>query len=157
MVVGKLFELSFFMTPDGSRVLIADGDAGLRRRLYKLLLDADVFSDPVADGKEALATLQEKQYSVVLLDPALPQAGAAEQILQVISSLPTEQRPVVLVLAAGNVARSFDVDLVQVVLRKPCDVLQLAEIVSSCVRVSAEHPRSTSQTSRLTAADNSSA
>lgn len=44
-----------------------------------------------------------------------------------------DSRPVVLVLAAGTVARSVDVDLVQIVLRKPCNIVQLADLVRSCV------------------------
>ena len=131
------------MIPDRSRVLIADADSGLRLRLHKRLLDISVFSDPVADGKEALSKLQERPYSVVLLDPALPQGASAEQVLRLISSFPAEQRPVVLLLASGAVAKTFDVDLIQVVLRKPCDIAQLAEIVGSCVRASSEHSHPT--------------
>ena len=147
------------MVPERTaRVLIADPDPDLRRQLFKRLLDRDVFSDAVPDGKTALAKMNEQAYAVVLLDPELPAAGAAQEILAKISATPVRQRPVVLVLASSRVAKSFDVDVVQVVLRKPCNIAQLAEIVRSCARVASEHRETPAgQTKRLTTEESSSA
>ncbi len=138
-----------------ARVLIADSDPGLRLQLSKRLYDAEIFADSVANGGEALVKLRERDYSVILLDLALPQIGA-EETLQFLRDLPPLERPVVLVLANGTDAQSLDVDLVQVVLRKPCSIPHLADIISSCVKISAEYGRS-DQTNRLTAAESSSA
>jgi CheY-like chemotaxis protein len=90
-----------------------------------------VFSDCAADGRAALDRLRERDYSVVLLDITLPQMGV-EPVLDFLSTVPISRRPVILVLAPPNAARSLDVDLVQIVLRKPCNLRQLSEIVSSC-------------------------
>src|SRR5215208_5464750 len=126
---GKFFVGTPGMTFDRrARVLIADGDAALRQGLYKRLIDAEVFADSVADGKQALEQLRAASYAVVLLDLGLPHV-AAERVLNAIGSMPLPSRPVVLVLAPPGAARSLDVDVVQIVLRKPCDLTQLAAIV----------------------------
>jgi DNA-binding NtrC family response regulator len=123
-----------------ARVLIADADPGVRRELYQRLLDAEVFADTVADGREALDKLNETAYAVVILDVALALI-TTERLLEYIAAMRAEDRPVVLVLAGRGAARSLDVDVVQIVLRKPCDLAQLAEIVRSCVRSTAEPAR----------------
>src|SRR6266516_185470 len=110
------------MTPDPrARVLIADADLGVRRNLNKRLLDVEVFADCVADGKTALEALSGANYAVVVLDLGLPQVNS-ERILAFIAAMPVSVRPVVLVLASHAAARSLDVEIVQIVLRKPCDL-----------------------------------
>ena len=129
------------MMPDRrARVLIADADPGLCRNLSRRLVDAEVFADCVADGRTALEALGASSYAVVVLDLALSQVSS-ERILDFIAALPAGVRPVVLVLASRGAARSLDVDVVQIVLRKPCDLTQLSEIVQSCVRSSADGRR----------------
>jgi DNA-binding response OmpR family regulator len=120
-----------------ARVLIADSDPGVRRELTQRLLDAGVAADAVTDGRGALEKLADTAYAVVILDVALAQVST-ERVLAAISERPADRRPVVLVLADRGAARSLDVDVVQIVLRKPCDVRQLAEIVQSCVRSTPE-------------------
>lgn len=115
------------------RVLVADADPGVRRQVYKRLLEANVFADCVADGRMALERLQEERYCVILLDIALPYVGA-ERVLEYVRQTPAKERPVVFVLAESRAARSLDVDLVQIVLRKPCNLTQLSDLVQSCVR-----------------------
>jgi hypothetical protein len=45
------------------------------------------------------------------------------------------ERPIVLVLAgAPESARGLDVEIVQIVLRRPVDVSQVVDLVRSCVR-----------------------
>ncbi len=114
------------------RVLIADADPGVRRQIYKRLLDGGIFADAVPDGASAIERLGTRPYAVVLLDLGLP--GGAERVLEFLSLNPGSGRPVILVLSDGPVMCSLDVDLVQIVLRKPCNLTQLADLVSSCVR-----------------------
>jgi phosphoserine phosphatase RsbU/P len=123
-----------------ARVLIADADPVVRRKLNQCLLDSKVFADCVADGKTALEALDASSYAVVVLDLALP-PGNAERILDLIAAMPASSRPVVLVLATRGAARSLDVEVVQIVLRKPCDLDQLSQIVESCVRSTADTRR----------------
>lgn len=117
----------------GSRVLIADADPVVRDQIFRRLLDANIFSDAVADGKQALEKLRGGHYALVLLDMSLPQVGVAP-VLDFLSAVPKSRRPVILILDGAHAASSLDVDLVQIVLRKPCDLKQLSEIVGSCAR-----------------------
>ncbi|HEU4522132.1 MAG TPA: response regulator, partial [Thermoanaerobaculia bacterium] len=103
----------------GERVLIADADPGLRRQIHKRLEDSNVSADCVADGRSAMQRLRESSYGVILLDIALPHLGA-ERVLEFMRQMPASERPVILVVAEPSAARSLDVDLVQIVLRKPC-------------------------------------
>ena len=121
------------MGVNASRVLIADGDAGLRQQLFSALLSLDVFSDSVTTTAEALTRLTEERYGVVVVDVLLP-ADVAHVIAH-IASMPVAERPVVLVLANNpEAARSLDVEIVQIVLRKPVNLPQLVDVVRSCVR-----------------------
>jgi DNA-binding response OmpR family regulator len=125
------------MTLDARRVLIADSDPPLRQRLFSALLDAEIYSDCVTNTTDALAKLAEEQYGVVVMDVALP-VGDAELIVERIARMPATLRPVVLVLAANpEAARSLDVEIVQIVLRRPVNLGQLVDLVRSCIRNSA--------------------
>jgi CheY-like chemotaxis protein len=118
-------------------VLIADSDPQLRQLLFSALLAGDVFSDCVASVPEALAKLRDERYGVVLIDVSLP-GGDPEQVVAAIASLSQPQRPVVLVLASNPAsARSLDVDIVQIVLRKPLALRHTVELIRSCVQSAA--------------------
>jgi DNA-binding NtrC family response regulator len=118
-------------------VLIADSDPQLRQLLYGALLAGDVFSDCVSTVPDALEKLRGEPYGVVLIDVALP-GGNPEQVVAAIAALGHLRRPVVLVLAANPAsARSLDVDIVQIVLRKPLALRQTVELIRSCVQSAA--------------------
>jgi DNA-binding response OmpR family regulator len=119
------------------QVLIADPDATLRQQLYSALLQHDVFSDCVLTADDALRHLNERAYGVVVMDVSLPGIGI-ERVTDRIASMPAEQRPVVLILATRPEAtRSLDVEIVQIVLRKPVHLIQLVDLVRSCLRSAA--------------------
>lgn len=121
---------------DVPRVLIADGDAILRQQLFSALLTHDIFSDCVASVGDALTKLDEETFGVVVLDVAL---GDVEPVIARIARMVSEERPVVLILAGNpEAARALDVEIVQIVLRKPVNVPQLVDVVRSCSRSSAE-------------------
>lgn len=128
------------MGVDVPRVLIADGDAALRQQLFSALLGFDVLSDGAGTTAEALTRLAEERYGVVVVDVGL-QGGDVDRVIAYIASMPLAQRPVVLVLAANPEAtRSLDVEIVQIVLRKPLNLPQLVDVVRSCVRSSQKRP-----------------
>jgi DNA-binding response OmpR family regulator len=115
-------------------VLIADSDPHLRQAVYSALLAVDVFSDCVSTVPDALEKLRDDSYGLIALDIALP-GGDPEQIVARIAELPRDARPVVLVLASNPAsARSLDVDVVQIVLRKPIALRQTVELIRSCVQ-----------------------
>jgi DNA-binding NtrC family response regulator len=122
------------MGVDVSRVLIADGDAALRQQLSGELMRLHVYSDVVRTTEEAMAHLAEHEYGVLVIDVALAQ-GDVERVIAHIESMPPLQRPVVLVLAANpESTRSLDVEIVQIVLRRPVNLPQLVDLVRSCIR-----------------------
>ena len=115
------------------RVLIADSDPHLRQLVFGALLAVDVFSDCVGTVPDALEKLRDETYGVVVVDVGLP-GGDPEQVVARIAELARDQRPVVLVLASNpTAARSLDVDIVQIVLRKPIALRQTVELIRSCV------------------------
>jgi DNA-binding response OmpR family regulator len=127
------------MGVDVPRVLIADGDAVLRQQLFSALLNFDVFSDVVGTTGDALTRLSEERYGVVVVDIGLH--ADVDRVIAQIAGMPLAQRPVVLVLASNPEAtRSLDVEIVQIVLRKPLNLPQLVDVVRSCVRSSQKRP-----------------
>ena len=120
------------------RALIADADSHLRQLLYSALLAVDVFSDCVGTVPDALEKLGEEPYGVVLVDIGLP-GGQAEEIVAFIARQQRAVRPVVLVLASNPAAaRSLDIDVVQIVLRKPISLRHTVDLIKSCVLRDAE-------------------
>jgi len=117
------------------RVLIADADSALRQQLFSALLNADIFADCVGNTADALDRLDAGvDYGVLVLDVTLPY-GDVERILEQVKTKPAAERPVVLILAANaQAARSLDVEIVQIVLRKPVNISQLVDMVRSCTR-----------------------
>jgi len=118
---------------DDQRVLIAEGDERLRRKLYGMLLDREIFSDVVANSNAAIDKLRGEQYALVLLDLALP-PDTADEVMQFVAKLPPRRRPFILALATHQDNRGLDVEIVQIVLRKPFDLTSTADIVQSCLR-----------------------
>lgn len=128
------------MAGSSSRVLIADAEAVVRRQLFSALLDSNIFSDCVSTTAEALEKLESDDYGVVVLDVSLP--TEIDPVLQRISKLPPLTRPVVLVLAASpESAHTLDVEIVQIVLRRPVDLPQLVHVITSCLRSAVRGPK----------------
>jgi two-component system response regulator ResD len=116
------------------RVLIADADAGIRQQLFSGLLELDIFSDCVANTQDAIEKLETERYGLLVIDVALP-TGNVEDVIERVQRMLPAQRPVVLVLAAKpEAARTLDVDIVQIVLRRPVILRQLVDLVRSCLR-----------------------
>ena len=116
------------------RVLIADADVVLRQQLFSALLDTDIYSDCVSTTADALGKLDAERYGLMVIDVGLP-PGDVERVIARIHQMPIVQRPVVLVLAAKpEAARTLDVDIVQIVLRRPVLLSQLVDIIRSCLR-----------------------
>lgn len=114
-------------------MLIADSDPQLRQLLFSALLQGDVYSDCVGNVPDALEKIRDEAYGVVLVDINLP-GGDAEQVVAALAQVHRAKRPVVLVLAANPaLARSLDVDVVQIVLRKPIALRHTVALILSCV------------------------
>lgn len=115
-----------------ARVLIADTDRRLRTQLYTRLLDLDVFSDCVSNANEAMEYLRDRRYGVVLLDLEIG-THEAVAVIDFVRALPANGRPIILATAAKEVTLSLDADLVQIVIRKPLRLADVADMIRSCV------------------------
>lgn len=114
-------------------MLVAEADGAVRRRLFKALLDRDVYSDAAADAGEGFARLAKQRYALIVLDLALPGA-TTEEVLETFRNVAPETRPIVIATGNPDGARSLDHELVQIVLRPPVDLRQLCELIESCLR-----------------------
>lgn len=125
------------MGADARRVLIADADPAVRRQLYAALLEHDIFSDCVVSTTDALEKIAASRYGLVVIDVALP-FGDVETVITRIRDMPPASRPVVLVLASNPEAtRTLDVEVVQIVLRRPVVLGHLVDLVRNCLRSAA--------------------
>ena len=115
------------------RVLVADGEEGVRTSLFRALLDCDLFCDCVGSGGDAIIRLGDRPYDMVILDFSLPHAGAVA-VLEWLRQMPVARRPMVIAISGGNdVAPDSDTEVVQMILRKPLRIRELAAMVSACL------------------------
>jgi CheY-like chemotaxis protein len=88
----------------------------------------------VANTADALAKLGEENFALLVLDVTLP-TGDLERVIEHVAEKPIGARPIVLILAANpDATRSLDVEIVQIVLRKPVNLPQLVDVIRSCTR-----------------------
>jgi DNA-binding response OmpR family regulator len=115
-----------------SRVLIADGDSRLRSQLYTRLLDVELFSDCISNATDGFEYLRERTYALVLVDLELPN-GEAWDLIDRVRLIPGERRPMVLATVGREPFGVLDPDIVQIVMRKPLRLAELAEMIRSCI------------------------
>jgi DNA-binding response OmpR family regulator len=115
------------------RVLLVEDDPGIQM-LLKRFLDRQGFTvDVVSDGAAALRTVKAHSYDVVLLDLMLPMVNGFEFIGELRQFAPKVlSRTIVLTAASEAALRGFDQDEVYKLIRKPFDLSDLAQTMSSC-------------------------
>jgi DNA-binding NtrC family response regulator len=114
-----------------TRVLIVDADEQTRVLLHKALLGRALSSNTAASAGEALALLREWHGEIVLLHFEI---SGAQSVLDSIRSMFPEHRPIVMVTAeVRSPKEAIDTDLVQVIMRRPLHVVEVAEIIGSCL------------------------
>ncbi len=102
------------------------------------MLDVELFSDCAADAREALHHLALRPYSVMLLD--LDIVGGSETIIAAVSKMANSQQPIIFATAADRIGR-IDAEGVQVVMRRPLRVREVAELTRACIDASARQRR----------------
>ena len=130
------------MTTPSARVLVADGEEGIRSAMFRALLDRGVFCDCVSSGGDAIERLASTAYALIILDFSLPYAGAVA-VIEALRAMPAARQP--MVLASGHVDTAPDSDLVQMIFRRPMHVRDVADVVDAClaqVRTAWDAPRS---------------
>src|SRR4051794_14907456 len=103
------------------RILIVDDDDAIRALLFTILRRRRFAVDGARNGVDALARLRNCVYSVMLLDLMMP-IKSGWDVLAELKKLPTGERPLVIVLTAGNEPRDLDSSIVAGSIRKPFDV-----------------------------------
>jgi DNA-binding response OmpR family regulator len=117
-------------------VLIAEGDEEVRVRLQTAMTEAGIDVHSAATTEEAAGHLRSGRYGVAIIDLDLP-PGDIERVVETVAALSESARPVVLVLADQRTSlRAMDIDIVQIVLRRPVKLRQLVDVVASCLRSS---------------------
>lgn len=118
------------MTRD-PRVLLVDGDELVRALMSKALLDRDVFCDSAVSARDALAQLAARPYALVLLHLEMENV---ESVLDAIRALSFERRPMILITAeVRSPKETIDTELVQVIIRRPLRVADVAGMVRACL------------------------
>jgi CheY-like chemotaxis protein len=118
---------------DDPQVLIVDDDLSIRQLLTTIVKRERLRVDLAADGKEAIAKLQEHEYSVILLDLMMPHVDGFG-VIDYLRAHPQSTKPVVLVITAYADQRFKQVDpnVVAGVLRKPFEVAEIGSLVRLC-------------------------
>ena len=125
---------------EGGRVLIAENDPRVRLQIQNKFLEAGIFCDTVSTPDEAIDLLGKGPYALMLLDLDLAE-DEGDTTLNRIRSMPDDVRPIVLATTSRSGARTVDVDLVQMIIRKPLRISDLAEMIRSCLQGAAERRR----------------
>ena len=114
-------------------ILIADDDPAIRTLLRLIVERAGLHVDLAADGQEALALLERKNYALALLDLQMPRANGFDVVEHLRTKSP---RPLIIILTALPRSQTLKLDptVVQAVVRKPFDVPFLADIIAGTAR-----------------------
>jgi CheY-like chemotaxis protein len=116
------------------RVLIADDDPSIRQLISTIMKRERLAVDCVADGREAIEKLSEREYSVILLDLMMPRLDGFG-VVEWIKKNPPRHKPIILIVTAyaDQKFKQIDPNLVAGVLRKPFEVADLGNLVRLCV------------------------
>ena len=132
------------MHPIRSRhVLVVEDDPAIRSLLAVLMRKAGLAVDVAANGIEALASLEKRDYAVILLDlnmPGMDGFGFMRELR--VRCERSGEKPLVVVISAAleseDVVARIDTELVGAAIRKPFEPAHLQSIVSLYVAAVAE-------------------
>jgi CheY-like chemotaxis protein len=118
-------------------VLVVDDDEPTRRLVQAVLRRSGYDTETATNGGEAIALLRKKPYAAIVLDMMMPRIGGRDVIEFLSNSGSTI--PVVICSAAGPAALTgLDAAVVKAVIRKPFDVNEFIDSVTSVARGSAQ-------------------
>ncbi|HEX7419122.1 MAG TPA: response regulator [Thermoanaerobaculia bacterium] len=118
-------------------LLIVDDDAPIRKLLERVALRAGFEVGLAKDGIEALEMLEQRPYSIAIIDLMMPRLSGYD-LVQKISTM--NPRPVIFVATAmaNSDVSKIDDTLVRRVIRKPFDVQAVAEALIETAKQIAE-------------------
>lgn len=121
------------------RVLVVDDDNAIRALLFAVLRRRGYKVDVARNGAEALQRCTLCHYSVILCDLMMPLMTGYEFIEAIDREFDGREKPVVIVLTAGNEPRNLNPKIVAGSVRKPFDVEMLLETVAACLSAREGH------------------
>ena len=112
-------------------VLLIDDDPVVRGLLGAVLTRDGLAHESAGDGAEAIARLRRRDYDAIVLDLMLPELNGFEVLRFLKAERPhLVPRVVVITAAVESTLRDFaDRHRVAAVLRKPFDIVELADAV----------------------------
>lgn len=114
-------------------ILVVEDDVPTQKLLETVLRRAGYACQLAANGREAIALLQQNDYAAIVLDLMMPAVGGREVIDFLAEA--SSRIPVVVCSAAGPAALTgFDPIIVKAVIRKPFDVDHFVAIVAAAVQ-----------------------
>lgn len=116
-----------------TRVLIVDDDEAIIRLVAEMLRRQELEFDIATNGYEALQLMGQRRYALILLDLEMPVLNGIELLHTMRGAM--IKLPVVFVLSAKtrDIAQ-LDDSVVNVVVKKPFNVEELAELVATTIR-----------------------
>ncbi len=114
------------------RILVVDDDDAIRALLFTVLRRRGFRVDAARNGFEAMERCARCHYAVVLLDLMMPRKSGYD-VLAEFAAFDAAERPVVIVLTAGNQPRDLDPGIVAGTMRKPFDISLLVDTVAACL------------------------
>jgi CheY-like chemotaxis protein len=127
------------MNPIRSRnVLVVEDDPAIRSLLAVLMKKAGLTVDTAGNGIEAMASLEKRDYAVILLDLNMPGMDGFDFLRELrVRCQRSGEKPLVVVVSAAlesaEVVARIDTDLVGAAIRKPFEPAHLQSIVSMYV------------------------
>src|SRR5450432_869027 len=115
------------------RVLIVDDDPDVRKLITSALTPYGLIVDSAGDGEEALGSLRENAYAVILLDLLMPKLDGFG-VLAAMKTDGMQSPPVVLVVTGADrtVVERLDPERIHGIVRKPFDAEDLATLIVAC-------------------------
>jgi len=127
------------MNPIRNRnVLVVEDDPAIRSLLVILMKKAGLAVDAAANGIEAMASVETRDYAVILLDLNMPGMDGFGFLRELRGRCErAREKPLVVVVSAAlesaDVVARIDTDLVGAAIRKPFEPAHLQSIVSMYV------------------------
>ncbi len=123
-----------------AQILLVEDERVTRRRIQKMLEDADYEVEAVGNGTDALARLGETDFDLVLLDIWMPDISGLDVLNELRNASP---RPKVVVMTADDTSETV-LDAVRheayQYLPKPVEPEALLAIVNKAIRKTEPHP-----------------
>lgn len=114
-------------------VLIVDDDAPTQELLVALMRRNGLGSTTASNGAEAIQAIRTTDFAVIILDLMMP-AVDGQAVIDFVSR-EKKNIPVIVCTAAGpQKTQAIHDRVVKAIVRKPFDIEQLTQIVSSLVR-----------------------